>query len=237
MPLTCHFQLGHRCDVGRPSRGGCAHAGYGGADPARGDGQRHVLEHGPGGEAGPRVEGVRVKVHRAGDQPYRLALAVGQVRDERQQPAGDAPAEVVGVDVHDPQRDVRLARVVEARPREPAGGRVLGQHAAAGVERLVHVAEERRRGRAAGKTAGLPWDWYQALVETRIRSATSERSASRIGRSLMSLLVTAPPVRRRRATPPRRAPGRSAQRTPPARFGKWEGGGNGAGDRLRERDQ
>ncbi len=110
----------------------------------RGHLQEHVLKHHAGHEAGACVEREGVEVESARHQPGRRAGGIGPIRNVREQSAGDALAEVCRVDVHDPQRHVGRPGMVEARARDLARGVVCGNDAAAGIERLIHLAKKQR---------------------------------------------------------------------------------------------
>ena len=63
----------------------------------------------------------------------------------------DPLPEVDGMHAHDPERHVRLPLPVEARARQPSRLGALGNEAATGIERLVHLAEEPRCRGPAGE--------------------------------------------------------------------------------------
>ena len=110
----------------------------------RGHLQEHVLKHHAWHEAGACVERKGIEVESARHQPGRRAGGIGPIRDVREQPAGDAFAEVRGVDVHDPQRHVGRPGMVETGACQLARGFVYCNNAAARVERFIHVAKQQR---------------------------------------------------------------------------------------------
>jgi len=103
--------------------------------------QQHALEDRLRHEPPPGIERERIKVHHTRDQAYRLLLLLGMVDDILQKVAGHAATEVVGVHVHNAQRDVCRPGMVEAGAGQPAGAGTDRHHAAARIERLVDVEE------------------------------------------------------------------------------------------------
>ena len=67
---------------------------------------------------------------------------VGEIANEREQPAGNAFAGMVGVRVHDTQRDVRFALTIKARARNASGCLIYREQATPGIEILVNLAEQ-----------------------------------------------------------------------------------------------
>src|SRR5581483_10906266 len=115
----------------------------------------HVLIGRARHEPGPCVEGEGVQVHGAGYEAERLALRLRNGDNELQQPPRHAHPEVVGMHVHDAERDVRFARMIEAGACQPPGALIFRDDAAAGIERLIDRAEQFRVGGIARKDRGL----------------------------------------------------------------------------------
>ncbi len=122
-------------DVIEP-RHGDVHAGGWNAD-------EHVLVGAARDKARLVVQGEGIQVESALDQAESLETsAFGVVDDVLKQGAAHAAAEVIGMDVHDPQRDVMGAGVVETGAHEAAGAGILGDHGATRVQGVVSVSED-----------------------------------------------------------------------------------------------
>ena len=75
----------------------------------------------------------------------RLGDVIASVGDVREEPPGDALAEMGRMHIHDAQRHVGRPGVVEAGARDRAGVVIHRQDAAAGIERFIDLAEQPRR--------------------------------------------------------------------------------------------
>ncbi len=154
-PADLHLQFRHRRDILHLRGPDVVDAGGRYFQAVAWDLDEHVLVGAARNEARAVVKGKRIEVERALRQPEGLvATAVREINDVLQRRGAGAHAEIVGVDVHDSQRHMVRARMVEARPHQPPRSRALRNNGATRLQSIVDVVRHFSNLRPAGKQRG-----------------------------------------------------------------------------------